>query len=259
MKKIYIYIIICISSSQAIAGIINETNTSLDLGNGNYAELQGLTWLTLNETAGKSRDEIENGYKGLLADGWRYASLEQTSILFSSLWNGIYSGYDVSNSYGAHWFVDNFGQTDTYTDPYGAKEEYAFSRFFYGEDEGCNVSWMAGDNTCVASVGYSTDLKTATYYNRYNTITNQWEDNTYNPSQFEVGYIQVSLTLPYRTSIPKTYDYNNIAYSSLLVKTLEVPEPTSLALLGLGLAGFVFTRKKKKLKNKKLIGFNVRT
>ena len=44
----------------------------------------------------------------------------------------------------------------------------------------------------------------------------------------------------------KTLEANYLG-SFLVRNSAQIPEPTSLALLGLGLAGFAFTRKKKRL------------
>ena len=37
---------------------------------GKAVDLQGLEWLSLDMTKGYSRTQIENGYFGLIADGW---------------------------------------------------------------------------------------------------------------------------------------------------------------------------------------------
>ncbi|MCZ6883551.1 MAG: hypothetical protein O7F15_11200 [Gammaproteobacteria bacterium] len=88
-------------SVQVGAAIINVTNTNTEYAPGLFANLQGLEWLSLDETQNQSRDSLSAGYGGLLADGWRSSTRTETALLLGSLWDGVYSGYSSGNAAGA--------------------------------------------------------------------------------------------------------------------------------------------------------------
>ena len=98
-------------SVQVNADIIDANNTNTEYAPGKYADLQGLQWLTLDETLGESYDSIISGYNGLTNDGWRYATRQETETLLGSLWGGTISGWSHDNADGAKWFTSVFGLT----------------------------------------------------------------------------------------------------------------------------------------------------
>jgi hypothetical protein len=73
-------------STHAGATVISGAHTT---AGGKVVDLSGLEWLSWNETFGVSRDAIEAGHGGLLADGWRYATGSEFTALISSLWGGV--------------------------------------------------------------------------------------------------------------------------------------------------------------------------
>lgn len=106
-------VVLLIASGQSLAAIISEGNVSTEYATGQFANLQGLEWLSLDETQNQSRISVTAGFGGFIADGWRYATRAETAILLGSLWDHVYDGYSLSNAPGAKWFIDNFGALNT--------------------------------------------------------------------------------------------------------------------------------------------------
>ncbi|QEF96822.1 hypothetical protein Mal15_08520 [Stieleria maiorica] len=76
---------------------------------GKPVDLQGLEWLTFDETIGVSRQQIENGYKNLMNEGWRYATRQKVATRFQSL-APVYTGVAKSPEYydRTQWLWKNF-------------------------------------------------------------------------------------------------------------------------------------------------------
>lgn len=77
--------IICLSTSQVFASLIESDYVS---GTGDklltFDSSSGLQWLDLTATKGRSVDQIELGFGGYLADGFRYATGSEVLDLFAS-------------------------------------------------------------------------------------------------------------------------------------------------------------------------------
>jgi len=120
-------------TSNVQAAVINNTNTNTEFKTGEYADLQGLDWLSLDMTAGQSRQDVERDYYGgYLIDGWRYASRKETEDLLGSLWGGV-NDWDIGNLSGADWFLETFGKTNiTSISSYSAS-------FLFGNEGDCTT------------------------------------------------------------------------------------------------------------------------
>lgn len=114
------------SASAAIVSGLRFTDA------GKAVDLQGLEWLSLDSTRGHSREELESGSLGYVANGWRYATRRETAGLLTSLWGGTDYGGSTSNGDGADWFFKNLGQGNLFA---GAAE---LRSFFYGADGECS-------------------------------------------------------------------------------------------------------------------------
>lgn len=141
-----IIVAFCLVSS-ANANIITGPQTT---DGGKVVNLQGLEWLSLNQTVGQSRLDVEAGFTAAngdvwAKDEWQYATRLQTSTLLSSLWGQISSGWSEDNFDGASWFLENFAAGLGLTSP-----EMSVS-FFYGEG-----SCGAGES-CYGTVSVSQD------------------------------------------------------------------------------------------------------
>ena len=83
---------ILLLAGQVGAAIINAANTDTEYSAGFHADLQGLEWLSLDETMGQSVNSILGGYGGFKDEQWRYANRKETAILLNSISGGV-SGY----------------------------------------------------------------------------------------------------------------------------------------------------------------------
>lgn len=204
-----------LSPFSANAAIIDGT-TVHTTSDGSIVNLSGLDWLTWDVTDGISRQAIENGYGGLFADGWRYASIGEYSAMMSTVFD-YHAGWHPSNQYGSEWLYNNL---------YGANSDAAATfnndRFnnFYGADLECGLS----DRTCVGHYGFRDD------------------DGLGGADSHSQGWMRAS-----RFNGGSNWD-DSVVYhydASALVRG-TVPEPSVLALMGLGIFGIGLSRRKLK-------------
>lgn len=132
-----------LAATTAHAGFISGNQV---LANGNQVALQGLEWMPLSYSAGKTVNEVEGGFTDntgtvWAASDWRYATAAEVTTLLSSLLGAGESFYSpgASNVDGVSWFFSNFGSLGVNYDG------TSYSGFFYGNtDVWCPV----GANKC---------------------------------------------------------------------------------------------------------------
>ena len=205
-----------LSPFSANAAIIDGT-TVHTTSDGSIVNLSGLDWLTWDVTDGISRQAIENGYGGLFADGWRYASIGEYSAMMSTVFD-YHAGWHPSNKHGSEWLYNNL---------YGANSDAAnvnnYDRqfTFYGADSECGPSFVScrGNYRLRDFDGLGG--------------TDSHADGMMFASQFNGGAL-----IPDSVTTPQ--------YASALVRSAVVPEPSVLALMGLGIFGIGLSRRKLK-------------
>jgi hypothetical protein len=190
----------------ANAAIISGTHQTND---GKNVNLSNLEWLSFDLTSNVSRTDIENGNGGWLADEWRYATRTEAEGLLDSLWGGTVEGWHSSNNDGATWLMDNIGQG---LDNIG---------LVFGSDGECTSDTS---QTCVGHFDWSN--------------TSGWFENFYGLS---TGNSTINTQLFGDKNAPVPWNY-----SSMLVRSQIVPEPSILALMGLGIFGLGLSRRKMK-------------
>jgi hypothetical protein len=206
-----------LSPFSANAAIIDGT-TVHTTSDGSIVNLSGLDWLTWDVTVGVSRQAIENGYGGLFADGWRYASIGEYSALMSTVFD-TYSGYSRANNDGSYWLYNNLYGVNAAA----SSRDNMFDRYvnFYGSDNECGTS----ASTC---------------YGQYRLFD---ADGLGGADLHDWGYMTLAHFNGTYFDILDTY--SNAYYASAMVRG-AVPEPSVLALMGLGIFGIGLSRRKLK-------------
>ena len=232
-----LFLILLLLPLQGYTAIININNTDTEYVSGKYADLQGLEWLSLDETAGKSRKKLEQGYGGYLNDGWRYASRQETETLLGSLWGGVYEGFSTDNSQGASWFLSEFEILYQ-----SVIDSYSVSRFWFGENKDCYSSDI---RTCLGEVNMT--LFQAGDINLQNTINGLTETLTLSTDTL-LGYFSEYSGVNMGFSFSNDHKNKIVSYEnagSLLVREfIAVPEPPTYFLIFSGIIGLVISRRK---------------
>ncbi|MEM9760204.1 MAG: hypothetical protein AAF933_13265 [Pseudomonadota bacterium] len=232
-----------LASSGTRAGIISSGTVDIRFGASGRANLQGLEWLHLNETAGLSRDDVmNNDGVAFIAGGWRYATRSETETLITSLWSGIYDGWSADNFAGASWFVDTFGATFE-ASASGFFTDLTWSRFFFGDVGECDRDGFVG-LSCVglvqASMDASGDIQSVNVGTGFAEVAYSNDPNTMQG----LGWIREDWGADQGVNAQNTIFQTGLRLSdtaSLLVR--DVPAPATIALMILGLLGQTRLRK----------------
>jgi len=225
----------------ANAGIISKENTNTEFSIGSFADLQGLEWLSLDVTLELSRTNVENGFIGndnfaysysananRQNDSWRYATNEEVDSLINSLTYNL-PNYDpkrvtVDQFKAANWFNQNFGYVSHDITHY---DYYYNSSFQFGLKE------TLSNNVVVNNVGSITTFNVKNGY----SVGNGYQGT------FPSG--DIARIRGYSSLGVVNFNNSNSPTGSLLVRNIQVPEPSTLAIFALGMIGLASRRFKK--------------
>jgi len=202
------------ASSLANATIISGTDTHTT-SDGSVVNLSGLDWLSWDETLGQTRTSIENGWGGLLSDGWRYASVSEYSLFMNSVFD-YHGDWSTDNQDGAQWIYDNiYGSTET--GPSGGNSVQYYN--IYGLDNEC----ADAQTTC---------------YGYFRIHSADWSSGEVN-----MGWSHVT---QHNGTRMRADNMSSYASSAMLVRqAASVPEPATITLLGMGLLGLGVVRRRR--------------
>ena len=235
---------ILLLSGQVNAAVINVVNTNTEYGVGFNADLQGRDWLSLDATAGFSRNEVDGMLDTIEGGGWEYATRTQTETLLGSLWGRTISGWSTDNLAGATWFGENFNFLFFQNDS-NSPVNYQQSNFLFGEDGSCSSST---EFSCLGVVAQFDN--SLTNHQGTNVLTKVTGD-TYQANSGAAGYFREIQGLNAGLSSDNglyTKDIQQFYTGSMLVRQVSpipVPEPPALLLFGIGLLGLIGFSKRK--------------
>jgi hypothetical protein len=199
-------------SANATAGIISSAN-SHTTSDGSVVNLSGLDWLSWDVTTGQSRTTVENGFDGLLDDGWRYATVMEYKTMMESVFD-TYDGWSSDNADGALWLYDNlYGHDET------SDQNTFILANFYGSDMECDPRSTV---SCYGLFGF---------FSISGDLSSSIDSGNIRSFQFDGTFTQ--------------YKNQSANKASVLVRATNVAEPSTLYILALGMIGLASRRFKK--------------
>ncbi len=215
-------------ASHPHAAIITDAGTT-------GLDLQGLEWLTFDETLGNSRKKIEAGSGGFFANGFRYATRKETETLINSAWGGVHSGWSSNNYQGANAFITSFGVT--FNSTYDVFVGHEGTAFIFGAASECFSNAIY---SCLGTVKSALSITTA--IDAHNIIEKKTElafDINIDPVGFIHEYYGADFGYgPWNYEAENNLEHPELA--SLLVRDPSlVPLPPSFLLFIPGLFGLM--------------------
>jgi hypothetical protein len=220
---------ICLLAPIAANAYVLDTNTKVitDVASGKE-------WLQWTETAGMSVNDDFSSFSG---GGWRVATSSEMAALysdfFSSTVNWNVREYQTATDYGSTIYGDGIDQSLVFGNLFG---------------------WTEVEDSVHLNQGFTYNLdslyKTAAWYG-----TDADGDGHYNVATAYSEHRNEYRNIDYREQAALNHDYywphgnSNPDFGVALLReaqSVEVPEPSALALLSLGIAGIATIRKSRK-------------
>ena len=199
-KLVSVATTLVLSTSVNAALIDNDTYTMDDVS--------GLDWLDLSATDGLAYNSVLS-----LNPGWRYATYDEVSVLYSTLFEGIYdtgTGTGVSDGNASH-YDDQWVDANMHIDLFGVTYTDTPVTFYV------SYGWYLHSDGTLRTGGATVNVDTG------NSLIYFAHDTDY--SQFiDTGYE---------------------TYGTYLVRTSVVPLPAAVWLFGSGLIGLIGLARRK--------------
>lgn len=189
----------------------------------------GLDWLDVTASINMSYNDVSNQLgNGGLFDGWRYATGDEFNTLLSAYTGVANNGYNFTKVDSTTGVTDSLIQL--LGDTLNSETQFLYNKSYLEYTNGKHdVTYTSG----IIADDYNTVSKQlAMVFDRDSTQSNSTEIDWYEAYE---GY--------------QLNNYSRTDVGSYLVRTTlvsEVPEPSSFALLGLGLFSLGFVRRRQK-------------
>jgi hypothetical protein len=242
-------------------GVINIASAGIIAGEqltagGKIVNLQGLEWLSLDHTLGVQTVDLASGFTdnyGKFRVGWRYATIEEASLLMNSLWKIENGGWRPGDVDGRGWYIENFGPESpkfTFWNP-DVDDALWTTTDGWWRATYTSLNWYQCKTRahCAGVDGY--EYNPALDEGVYEYLRAKGEDYVVEQAiapLFDLGGNPVVPTSAYNNPFNSpddwyAYELNvRISTGHLLVRPTAVMEPSQFAIFTLGLMGLLWRR-----------------